>query len=139
VLLVSHDRAFVNNVVTSTLVFEGAGNVKEYVGGYDDWLRQGAAEAKPVNISKDTPPIQAIRHMVKFGFRQQKELDTLTLTIQSLETEQENLYEAMGDSNLYKNDKSAIVGKKERLETVKQLLAESYIRWEELEQLKSGL
>jgi ATP-binding cassette subfamily F protein uup len=139
VLLVSHDRAFVNNVVTSTLVFEGAGNVKEYVGGYDDWLRQGAAEAKPVKISKDTPPIQAIRHMVKFGFRQQKELDTLTLTIQSLETEQENLYEAMGDSNLYKNDKSAIVGKKERLETVKQLLAESYIRWEELEQLKSGL
>jgi ATP-binding cassette subfamily F protein uup len=136
VLLVSHDRAFVNNVVTSTLVFEGAGNVKEYVGGYDDWLRQRAAEAKPVIVSQVPPPIRTIRPKAKFGFRQQKELDTLTRTIQSLETEQENLYEAMGDSNLYKNDKSAIVSKKERLETVKQLLAESYIRWEELEQLK---
>ena len=61
VLLVSHDRAFINNVVTSTLVFEGEGKVKEYIGGYDDWLRQRAAEAKPVKASKDTPPIQAIR------------------------------------------------------------------------------
>jgi ATP-binding cassette subfamily F protein uup len=136
VLLVSHDRAFVNNVVTSTLVFEGAANVKEYVGGYDDWLRQRAAEAKPAKSSQDPPPIRTIRPKAKFGFRQQKELNMLTRTIQSLETEQENLYEAMGDSNLYKNDKSAIVSKKERLETVKQLLAESYIRWEELEQLK---
>ena len=54
VLLVSHDRAFINNVVTSTLVFEGDGVVKEYVGGYDDWLRQRPTEAKPVKISKDT-------------------------------------------------------------------------------------
>jgi ATP-binding cassette subfamily F protein uup len=108
VLLVSHDRAFVNNVVTSTLVFEGAGNVKEYVGGYDDWLRQRTAEAKPVKTAKDTPPIRTIRQKVKFGFRQQKELDSLTLTIQSLETEQETLYQAMGDAGLYKNDKSAI-------------------------------
>jgi ATP-binding cassette subfamily F protein uup len=129
----------VNNVVTSTLVFEGAGNVKEYIGGYDDWVRQRAAEVKPVKILKDTLSIQTAGHKVKFGFRQQKELDTLTLTIQSLETEQEKLYEAMGDSNLYKNDKSAIVSKKERLEVVKQLLAESYLRWEKLEQLKNEL
>jgi ATP-binding cassette subfamily F protein uup len=139
VLLVSHDRAFVNNVVTSTLVFEGAGNVKEYVGGYDDWLRQRAAEAKPVKTAKDTPPLRTIRHNVKFGFRQQKELDSLTLTIQSLETEQEDLYKAMGDSSLYKNDKSAVVSKKERLDEVKELLAEAYTRWEELEQLKNEL
>jgi ATP-binding cassette subfamily F protein uup len=136
VLLVSHDRAFVNNVVTSTLVFEGAGNVKEYVGGYDDWLRQRAAEAKPVIASQEPTPIRTIRPKTKFGFRQQQELDTLTRTIQSLETEQENLYQAMGDPNLYKNDKSAIIDKNERLETVKQLLAATYLRWEELEQLK---
>ncbi len=135
-LLVSHDRAFVNNVVTSTLVFEGAGKVKEYIGGYDDWLCQRTAEAKPVKASKDTPPIQAIRHKVKFGFRQQKELDSLTLTIQSLETEQEELYRMMGDPDLYKKDKAGIVIKKERLEIVKKLLADSYSRWEELEQLK---
>jgi ATP-binding cassette subfamily F protein uup len=138
VLLVSHDRAFVNNVVTSTLVFEGAGNVKEYVGGYDDWLRQRIVETKPVKNLKDTP-VPAIRQKVKFGFRQQKELDSLTLTIQSLETEQENLYKTMGDSCLYKNDKSAILSKKERLEEVKELLVEAYTRWEELEQFKNEL
>ena len=136
VLLVSHDRAFVNNVVTSTLVFEGAGKVKEYIGGYDDWLCQRAAEAKPVKASKDTTPIQTIRRKVKFGFRQQKELDSLTLTIQSLETEQEELYRMMGDPDLYKKDKAGIVIKKERLEIVKKLLADSYSRWEELEQFK---
>ncbi len=139
VLLVSHDRAFVNNVVTSTLVFEGAGNVKEYVGGYDDWLRQRVAEAKPAKPAKDNPPPPAISQKVKFGFRQQKELDALTLTIQSLETEQADLYKAMGDSSLYKNDKSAVVSKKERLDEVKKLLAESYTRWEELEQRKNEL
>ena len=139
VLLVSHDRAFVNNVVTSTLVFEGAGNVKEYVGGYDDWLRQRAAEAKPVINTKFTPPVRTIRPKVKFGFRQQKELDMVTLAIQSLETEQQDLYKVMGDSNLYKNDKSAVVSKKKQLDEVKRLLAESYARWEELEQLKNEL
>ncbi len=139
VLLVSHDRAFINNVVTSTLVFEGAGMVKEYIGGYDDWLRQRLVEATPVNASKDTPPPRAIRRKVKFGFRQQKELDSLLLTTQALETEQEDLYRAMGDPDLYKNDKFGIVGKKERLEAVKKLLSKSYIRWEELEQLKNEL
>ena len=136
ILLVSHDRAFINNVVTSTLVFEGAGTVKEYIGGYDDWLRQRLVEAKPIKALKDTPLTRAIRPKAKFGFRQQKELDSLPQTIQALETEQEDLYRAMGDPDHYKNDKSEIVGKKERLEVVKKLLAESYIRWEELEQLK---
>lgn len=139
VLLVSHDRAFINNVVTSTLVFEGNSVVKEYVGGYDDWLRQRLVEAKPINALKGTPPLRAIRPKAKFGFRQQKELDSLPQTIQALETEQEDLYRAMGDPDLYKNDKSQIVSKKERLEVVKKLLAESYTRWEELEQLKKEL
>ena len=139
VLLVSHDRAFINNVVTSTLVFEGAGMVKEYIGGYDDWLRQRLVEAKPIKASKNTPPIRAIRLKAKFGFRQQKDLDSLPLTIQALEMEQEDLYRAMGDPDLYKNDKSGIVSKKERLEVVKRLLAEFYIRWEELEQRKNEL
>ena len=112
VLLVSHDRAFINNVVTSTLVFEGDGVVKEYVGGYDDWLRQRPAEAKPAKADagkKDTPPVQAPRPKAKFGFRQQKELESLPQTIQALETEQEELYRAMGDPDLYKKDKSEIV------------------------------
>jgi len=136
VLLVSHDRTFINNVVTSTLVFEGAGTVKEYIGGYDDWLRQRLVEAKPVKASKVTPPIRVIRPQAKFGSHQQKELGSLTQTIQALETEQGDLYRAMGNPDHYKNYKSEIVGKKERLEVVKKLLEASYTRWEELEQLK---
>jgi ATP-binding cassette subfamily F protein uup len=139
VLLVSHDRTFVNNVVTSTLVFEGSGKVKEYVGGYDDWLCQRPTEAKPAKAETERKAIthvHAASPKAKFGFRQQKELDSLTLTIQSLEIEQEELYRIMGDPDLYKKDKAEIVTKKERLEIVKRLLADSYARWEELEQLK---
>ena len=138
ILLVSHDRAFINNVVTSTLVFEGYGTVKEYVGGYDDWLCQRLVEAKSNKASKDAAPIRAARQKAKFGFRQKKDLEELPRTIQALETEQEELYKAMADPDLYKNDKSGIVSKKERLEELKKLLAESYTRWEELEDLKNA-
>jgi ABC transport system ATP-binding/permease protein len=137
VLLVSHDRAFLNNVVTSTLVFEGGGRVNKYVGGYDDWLAQRAPEAKPVKAPKPPPLVKTVTPKVKFGVRHQKELDALTLTIQTLEKEQENLYKEMGDPDLYKNDKSAILGKQERLEEVISLLNEAYTRWEALEELKS--
>jgi ABC transport system ATP-binding/permease protein len=142
ILLVSHDRAFINNVVTSTLVFEGNRVVKEYVGGYDDWVSQRPPEDKQSNVAavnKYTPPARAPRLKPKFGQKQQKELDTLPSTIQLLETEQEELYRAMGDPDLYKKDQSEISGKKDRLESVKRLLAESYARWEELEQLKNEL
>jgi ATP-binding cassette subfamily F protein uup len=142
VLLVSHDRAFINNVVTSTLVFEEGGVVKEYDGGYDDWLRQRPTEAKPAKAEtgkKAVTRVQAARPKAKFGFRQQKELESLPLTIQSLEMEQEELYRAMSNSDLYKKDKFEMVTKKKRLEIVKRLLVDSYARWEELEQLKSEL
>ncbi len=100
ILLVSHDRAFINNVVTGTLVFEGDSTVKEYVGDYDDWLRQRPPEAKPAKAEtwkKSIPLVRAFRPKAKFGFRQQKELESLPQTIQELETEQEELYRAMGD------------------------------------------
>ena len=136
VLLVSHDRAFLNNVVTGTLVFEGAGAVNRYVGGYDDWLVQRPAEAKPVKAPKPPPQVKAAAPKVKFGPRQQKELDALTLSIQALEKEQEILYKEMGEPELYKNDKAAILGKQERLEEVIAALNEAYTRWEGLEELK---
>jgi len=142
ILLVSHDRAFINNVVTGTLVFEGDGVAKEYIGDYDDWMRQRPMESKPpkaVARKEYIMQAQSPRPKAKFGFRQQKELNSLPLTIQALETEQEELYQAMGDPDLYKKDKSKISRKKERLEVVKRLLAESYTRWEELEQLKNEL
>jgi ATP-binding cassette subfamily F protein uup len=142
ILLVSHDRAFINNVVTSTLVFEGDGVVKEYVGGYDDWVSQRPPEAKQNNVTavnKDIPPARVHKEKPKFRQKQQKELDSLPLTIQNLEKEQEELYQVMGDPELYKKDKTEISAKKERLEGVKRLLAESYTRWEELEKLKNEL
>ena len=136
VLLVSHDRAFLNNVVTGTLVFEGAGAVNRYVGGYDDWLAQRPAEAKPVKAPKPPPQVKVLTPKVKFGPRQQKELDALTLSIQALEKEQETLYKEMGEPELYKNDKAAILGKQERLEEVIAALNEAYTRWEGLEELR---
>jgi ABC transport system ATP-binding/permease protein len=139
VLLVSHDRAFINNIVTSTLVFEGNAVVKEYIGGYDDWMRQRAVEIKPIKDSKNVHSAPLSRPKSKFGFRQQKELESLPLTIEGLETEQEALYREMGDKELYKKDKSEIMSKKERLEEIKKLLAECYSRWEELEQSKGKL
>lgn len=138
ILLVSHDRTFIDNVVTSTLVFEGNAVVKEYAGGYDDWLRQCQPKAKPVKAVKEAPPTPAPRlKAAKFGIRQQKELDSLHLTIQALEIERDDLFRVMGDPALYKNDKSAIVGKQERLEAVKKELAAVYALWEELEGLKN--
>jgi ATP-binding cassette subfamily F protein uup len=137
-IIVSHDRAFINNIVTSTLVFESAGIVKEYVGGYDDWLCQRSIEVKPEKSSKPVPPPRDNRPKAKFGFRQQKELDSLPATIQALETEQDGLYREMGHADLYKKDKAELFCKRERLEVIKKLLTESYTRWEELEQLKSG-
>ena len=137
ILLVSHDRAFINNVVTSTLVFEGSGIVKEYVGGYDDWQRQRQVETKSAKTSKGTPAVKATKPKTRFGFRHKKELEELPHTVEALETEQKELYKTMADPELYKNEKSGIVSKKERLEELNKLLAESYARWEELEDLKN--
>ncbi len=98
-----------------------------------------AKPAKSETVGKAITYVQASRPKAKFGFRLQKELESLQITIQALETEQEELYRVMGDPDLYKKDKVEIVTKQERLETVKRLLADSYPRWEELEQLKSEL
>ena len=139
-LLVSHDRAFLNNVVTSTIVLEGDGVINEYPGGYDDWLRQRTVEEKPVkegSVKQSPPPFRSPRSRTKFGFKQQKELEAIPHTIQALETEQDELFRLMGEAEFYKNEKSEIIAKKERLETVKEELTAAYARWEELEKLKS--
>jgi ATP-binding cassette subfamily F protein uup len=139
ILIVSHDRTFINNIVTSTIVIEGGSVVNEYVGGYDDWLRQRPQEAKPSRASaskKGAQPAQAPRAMLKFGFNQQKELDALPQTIEHFEREQQKLFQAMGDPGLYKKDKADIVAMNDRLQEFERLLAEAYARWEELEQFR---
>jgi len=139
ILLVSHDRTLINNIVTSTLVFEGSSVVKEYVGGYDDWLRQRPQETRPSKASfkkHDAPPPQRPSSRLKLGFKQQKELGSLPDTIERLEREQHGLFQAMGDSALYKKDRTDIIAANDRLNAVKDLLAHAYARWEELEQIR---
>ena len=139
ILLVSHDRTLINNIVTSTLVFEGESVVKEYVGGYDDWLRQRPQDAKPRKASfrkQDRLLAQAPISKPKLGFKQQKELDVLPDTIERLEKEQHDLFQGMGDPGFYKKDKADIVAANERLNAVKKLLEDAYARWEKLEQTR---
>ena len=139
ILLVSHDRTLINNIVTSTLVFEGESVVKEYVGGYDDWLRQRPQDAKPRKASfrkQDVLLAQTPIARLKLGFKQQKELDALPDTIEWLEREQHDLFQGMGDPGFYKKARADIVAANDRLEAVKKLLEDAYARWEKLEQTR---
>ena len=139
ILLVSHDRTLINNIATSTLVFEGSSVVKEYVGGYDDWLRQRPQQARPnkASIKKhDAPPAQTPSSRLKLGIKELKELDSLPDTIERLEREQHGLSEAMGDPALNKKDRVHIIAANDKLNTVKDLLDHAYTRWEELEQIR---
>ncbi|MDH4162144.1 MAG: ATP-binding cassette domain-containing protein [Nitrospirota bacterium] len=141
VLLVSHDRAFINNVVTSTLVLEGEGTVNEYVGGYDDWLRQSRKlkEAQPapakVEEKKEQPRPSAGKQR-KLSFKEQKELDELPKRLEEMEAEVEKLHATMADPNFYRESGNKVASTTTRLENVEKELAAAYKRWEELEALK---
>jgi ATP-binding cassette subfamily F protein uup len=135
-LLVSHDRVFINNVVTSTLVFEGQGRVNEYVGGYDDWLRQRQPEKQRLASKQDKPVMREQNRARKLGYKEQRELDELPATIEQLETEQENLHAQMADPAFFKQDGEVIAQSQERLAGIEQSLEQAYARWEELEALK---
>ncbi len=137
VLLVSHDRAFLNNVVTSTLVFEGDCRINEYVGGYDDWRRQRlASEPEPVKASpSDRPPGKRERRPSrrKRTFNETRELEALPRKIETLEAEQEALFERMADPDFYKEESDTIAAAKARLKPLETELERAYERWEELE------
>jgi ATP-binding cassette subfamily F protein uup len=136
-LLVSHDRAFLNNVATSTLVFEGGGRVREYVGGYDDWLRQRPREEESAPAPKPkkgkTPVAPAGPR--RLTFKERRELEKLPALIQEIEREQKAIYAAMADPALYKASGAGIVGLQARLDELERDLAAAYDRWELLEGL----
>jgi ATP-binding cassette subfamily F protein uup len=137
-LVVSHDRAFLNNVVTSTLVFEGGGQVKEYAGGYDDWLRQKPVEtAAPQQGLKSEASVTAVAPKVekpkKLSFKEQKELETLPKTIEVLETEQTQLQARLADPAFYQTAANEIRTVTGRLEKIAAELLKAYARWEVLE------
>ncbi len=141
VLLVSHDRAFINNVVTSTLVLQGDGTVAEYVGGYDDWLRQSRRkpEEPPAAVKmeeKKAPVRPAPGKERKLTFKEQKELDELPKRIEELEAEVQKLHATMADPAFYRESGNKVASTTTRLENAEKELAEAYKRWEELEALK---
>ncbi len=135
-LLVSHDRAFLDEVVTSTLVLEGGGRVGEYVGGYSDWLRH-RPPARPAGAPapKAAPPPKQARAL---SAKEAKDLAALPGRIEALEREQAELAAKLGDPVLYKKDPQAFQAAKGRLEEVEEAHAAAYARWEELEALQAG-
>ena len=140
-LLVSHDRAFIDHVVTSTLVFEGDGKVQEYVGGYEDWLRQRPAEqavAKPTAsvLRGAVAPVEpdfsrAARK--KLSFNEQRELEQLPQRIEQLEAEQEALHARIASPDFYKEPADAIARALSRIDEIKHTLHDAYARWDELD------
>ncbi|MGH7825062.1 MAG: ATP-binding cassette domain-containing protein [Candidatus Binatia bacterium] len=140
-LLVSHDRTFLDNVVTSTLVFEGAGNIAEFAGGYEDWERQRSAAAppEPHKRSSATPAIAGPLEQKpnnktgKLSYKEQRELQALPGKMEALEAEQSRLHTLMGDGDFYRQPADQITAAMERLKALTKELEACYRRWETLE------
>ena len=138
-LLVSHDRTFLDNVVTSTLVFEGEGKIGEYVGGYEDWARYRRLIAEgneaPKRPTPAAAPVKEKRENTarKLSYKEQRELETLPGKIESLEAEQAELHAALSDAEFHRQARDKIAGAIERLEAVSKKLEEYYARWTSLE------
>ena len=142
-LLVSHDRAFLDNVVTSTLVFEGDGRIGEYAGGYSDWLRQRrAAGARPgesarredlLQSSSPSQPEARSEKSRKLSYKEQQEMKTIPGKIETLEAEQSLLHAAVSAPGFYQQPADKIAATMSRLDSVTQQIQSAYQRWEALE------
>jgi len=138
-LIVSHDRTFLNNVVTSTIVFE-QGEVNEYVGGYDEWQAAVARRQTQEPTSKAKPKPAARQSAAasksvakKLSYKDQRELDQLPERIEKIEAEISVLHDAMSDAEYFKQGGERLAADAARLEELEQSLANAYQRWEELE------
>ncbi len=136
-LLVSHDRTFLNNVVTSTMVLEGDGIIGEYPGGYDDWLRQrkpaGEGKGRSAEPLRERKPVAGAAKKRKLSYNERRELDALPDKINRLEAEQKEIYALLTDMNFYLQEAAKIAGVKARLTALEKELEECYERWEYLE------
>jgi ATP-binding cassette subfamily F protein uup len=136
VILVSHDRVFLNNVVTSTIVLEGEGEVYEYPGGYDDWLSQRGKDQPPsvaavTKAKTKSPQEPSVKR--KLSFKEQAELKRLPDQIEKLEEEREALCELIADVALYRKDPRKAAEVQARDEAIVDELLALYRRWEQLE------
>ncbi|MEZ5943348.1 MAG: ATP-binding cassette domain-containing protein [Planctomycetaceae bacterium] len=137
-LLVSHDRAFLNNVVTSTLVFEGNGIIHEYVGGYDDYLNQRKTpklEAPTATKQSADSPKQKSRPR-RLAFHEKRELEELPQKLERLETEQSELNELMSSPEFFRGSGERIAEATSRLQALNTEIEAAYARWEELDALR---
>jgi ABC transport system ATP-binding/permease protein len=143
-LLVSHDRAFLDNVVTSTLVFEGQARVNEFVGGYTDWLRQRKV-ADP-DLPGSAPKLSAAKlaaaaaapKLKRLSYNEQRELAELPEKILQLEAEQAQLHSLISDPALFQRDKQQSKLALQRLQTLGEQLETAYSRWELLDSSASN-
>ncbi|RTE67661.1 ATP-binding cassette domain-containing protein [Amphritea opalescens] len=140
-LLVSHDRAFLDNVVTSTLVFEGNGKIQEYVGGYEDWLRQRSQVSSAANKSPTKPavvaePVKAAPAKKKLSYKLQRELDLLPGQLETLEAEIEQLHAETGAADFYNGDHEHVAATLAALQTKESQLEKLMERWVELEAMQ---
>ncbi len=143
-LLVSHDRALLDAVVTSTLVFEGDGKVREYVGGYEDWRRQrpepepdkarSPRPAKQVPAAAEAKP-RPLPRRDKLGYKDQRELEALPARIEDLEAAVAGIHGRMADPAFYQGSGTEISVIRDRLGALEAELAAAYARWEALEAL----
>jgi len=140
-ILVSHDRAFLNNVVTSTMVLEGNGIINEYPGGYDDWLNQrkvpvAQAKSKEKPVQEIEPPAANPREFRAMSHKEERELERLVIKIQENEEKREEIYTVMAESGFFQKDPQEITRIKVKLQTLEDELLQAYQRWEYLEDLK---
>lgn len=158
VLLVSHDRAFLNNIVTSVIAFEGRGNVLEYVGGYDDWIRQGgkwtesdeAVNSKTGSVSAktaiETPPVTTAtaeaahtspaRAVKKLSYKLQKEFEDLPKKIEALERQLAVMQTEISAPEFYQQEAAAVEVRLKEMAQLEQQLETCFERWAELEDLQ---
>ena len=140
VLLVSHDRAFLDAVVTQTIAYEGNGEWREYAGGYDDWQRVNQSErarevqppTRPVKPKPRAPERLSAETARKLSFKEQRELDALPERIDSLEAEQRELALRLAEPSLYQRSPQEVPGVRGRLARIESELAAAMSRWEEL-------
>ena len=137
-LVVSHDRAFIDHVVTSTLVFEGDGRVEEYVGGYEDWLRQRPAVESPVGNRESEKAASAPTRgntwtRKKLSYREQQEFDDFPALIERMESELHALNADVASPDFYKESADNITRALARIDELKDSLLSAYARWDELD------
>lgn len=141
-LLVSHDRTFLNNVVSSTIVLEGNGRVYDHPGGYDDWVSEHLAKAAAKHPHAKLEPVNKFQKEKKttgnLSDQQRRELAKIPGEIEKLESEQKKLFALLGDPNFYQKSSDEVASVTAQADALAQKLGQIYARWEELESLKNA-